>query len=181
MKRSLAAVIAAFVTFLSLAPAGAQGVLLKDIVHVQGVTANQLVGYGIVTGLAGTGDSTSVISTSKTLQNVLQNFNVSTLTTDLRTRNVAAVIVTASLPPFAHSGDNIDITVSSMGDATTLQGGTLVLTDCTRPTTSSTQRRKARFPSAASRSTATARVPTASPRISPRPAGSRRAGSSRAT
>jgi len=129
MKRLLAAVIAAFVTMLSLAPAGAQGVLLKDIVHVQGVTNNQLVGYGIVTGLAGTGDSTSVISTSKTLQNVLQSFNVSTLTTDLRTRNVAAVIVTASLPPFAHSGDNIDITVSSMGDATTLQGGTLVLTE----------------------------------------------------
>jgi len=129
MKRFFVAALAAALTFAGLAPAGAQGVLLKDIVHVQGVTANQLVGYGIVTGLAGSGDSTSVISTSKTLQNVLQSFNVSTLTTDLRTRNVAAVIVTASLPPFAHSGDNIDITVSSMGDATTLQGGTLVLTE----------------------------------------------------
>src|SRR5471032_41786 len=110
-------------------PAQAQDVHLKDIAHVQGVTANQLVGYGIVTGLAGSGDSTSVIFTSRTIQNVLQAFGLSTQTTDVRTRNVAAVVVTASLPPFAHSGDNVDITVSSMGDATSLQGGTLIMTE----------------------------------------------------
>jgi flagellar P-ring protein precursor FlgI len=129
MKRFAAAAFAATLILGALAPLRAQGVLLKDMVHVQGVTANQLIGYGLVTGLGGTGDSTSVISTSKTIQNVLQNFNLSTLTSDLRTRNVAAVIVTAKLPPFAHSGDNIDITVSSMGDATSLQGGTLILTE----------------------------------------------------
>ncbi len=107
--------------------AGAQVVHLKDVAHVQGVTANQLVGYGLITGLAGTGDSLTF--TSKTVQNLLQSFGVSTLTNDVKTKNVAAVIVTASLPPFAHSGDNIDVTVSSLGDSTSLQGGTLVLSE----------------------------------------------------
>jgi flagellar P-ring protein precursor FlgI len=107
--------------------AGAQDVHLKDIAHVQGVTANQLVGYGLVTGLAGTGDSTAF--TNKTMQNFLQSFGLSTATNDVKTKNVAAVVVTASLPAFAHSGDNIDVTVSSLGDATSLQGGTLVLSE----------------------------------------------------
>jgi flagellar P-ring protein precursor FlgI len=129
MRALIVAAVAASLALGTLAPATAQDVKLKDIAHVQGVTANQLVGYGIVTGLAGSGDSTSVIFTSKTIQNVLQAFGLSTQTTDVRTRNVAAVVVTASLPPFAHSGDNVDITVSSMGDATSLQGGTLVLTE----------------------------------------------------
>ncbi|MFN2461308.1 MAG: flagellar basal body P-ring protein FlgI [Candidatus Velthaea sp.] len=129
MRRLAAAVFAASLAIGWAAFAGAQDVRLKDITHVQGVTANQLVGYGIVTGLAGSGDSTSVIFTSKTIQNVLQTFGVSTSTSDVRTRNVAAVVVTASLPPFAHSGDNVDVTVSSMGDATSLQGGTLVMTE----------------------------------------------------
>jgi flagellar P-ring protein precursor FlgI len=111
----------------------AQPVLLKDLAHVQGVTANQLVGYGVVTGLAGTGDSTSVTFTSKTIQNILQNFGVSTNLSDVQTRNVASVTVTAELPPFAHSGDRIDVTVSSMGDASTLQGGTLILSELRAP------------------------------------------------
>ena len=110
-------------------PASAQDVRLKDITRVQGVTSNQLVGYGLVTGLAGTGDSTSVAFTSKTIQNVLQTFGLSTTSQDVRTRNVAAVVVTASLPPFAHSGDNIDVTVSSIGDSSSLQGGTLIMTE----------------------------------------------------
>jgi len=108
-------------------PAGAQDVHLKDIAHVQGVTANQLVGYGLVTGLAGTGDSTTF--TNKTMQNLLQSFGLSTAANDVKSKNVAAVVVTASLPPFAHSGDNIDVTVSSLGDSTSLQGGTLVLSE----------------------------------------------------
>src|SRR5579863_3147221 len=102
---------------------------VKDIAHVQGVTGNQLVGYGVVVGLQGTGDSTSVIFTSQTIQNILQSFGLSTSLQSVRTRDVAAVIVTSTLPPFAHSGDNVDVTVSMMGDATTLQGGTLVLTE----------------------------------------------------
>lgn len=106
-----------------------QSVLIKDIAHVQGVTGNQLVGYGVVVGLAGTGDTTSAIFTSQTIQNILQTFGVNVTLQDVRTRDVAAVIVTATLPPFAHSGDNVDIDVSAMGDSSSLQGGTLVMTE----------------------------------------------------
>src|SRR5471030_3413120 len=88
MRTLIVAAIAASLALGTLAPAAAQDVKLKDIAHVQGVTANQLVGYGIVTGLAGSGDSTSVIFTSRTIQNVLQTFGLSTQTTDVRTRNV---------------------------------------------------------------------------------------------
>jgi flagellar P-ring protein precursor FlgI len=131
----LALALAAATIVLAAPPsrASAQGVLLKDIAHVQGVTANQLVGYGIVVGLNQTGDSTSVIFTSHTIQNILQTFGLTTATTDVRTRDVAAVMVTAKLPPFAHSGDNVDVLVSSLGDATTLQGGTLVLSELRGP------------------------------------------------
>ena len=111
------------------APASAEPVLVKNIAHVEGVTANQLVGYGIVTGLNGTGDSTSVLFTSQTIQNVLQSFGLNVSSNEVRTRDVAAVMVTASLPPFAHGGDNVDVTVSAMGDSTSLQGGTLMLTE----------------------------------------------------
>ncbi len=106
-----------------------RSVLVKDIAHVQGVTGNQLVGYGVVVGLQGTGDSTSVIFTSQTIQNILQTFGLTVSQQAVRTRDVAAVMVTATLPPFAHSGDNVDVDVSAMGDATSLQGGTLVLTE----------------------------------------------------
>jgi flagellar P-ring protein precursor FlgI len=136
MQRNLIAAALAFAMLALLvmpARVSAQGVLLKDIANVQGVTANQLVGYGIVTGLNQTGDSTSVLFTSKTIQNILQTFGLSTQSTDVRTRDVAAVIVTAKLPPFAHSGDNADVLVSALGDSTTLQGGTLVLTELRGP------------------------------------------------
>ena len=115
------------------APAGAQIVRLKDIARVQGVVNNQLIGYGIVAGLQQTGDSQTAVFTSKTLQNVLQTFGLSTTSNDVRTRNIAAVLVTASLPPFAHSGDTIDVTVSSLGDSPSLQGGTLILTELRAP------------------------------------------------
>jgi flagellar P-ring protein precursor FlgI len=131
MGKSIAALLcaAALCGGVTAAPAGAQIVRLKDVARVQGVTANQLVGYGIVTGLNQTGDSTQVAFTSQTVQNILQTFGLTTSSTAVRTRDVAAVIITASLPPFAHSGDNVDVTVSALGDATSLQGGTLVLTE----------------------------------------------------
>lgn len=130
MKKPIAALLALAVCGgLFAAPAAAQPVRLKDVARVQGVTTNQLVGYGIVTGLNQTGDSTSAAFTSKTIQNVLQTFGLSTTSQDVRTRDVAAVIVTAALPPFAHSGDNADVTVSAIGDATSLQGGTLIMTE----------------------------------------------------
>jgi flagellar P-ring protein FlgI len=129
--RSFTALFLAFACASSCAFAQATGrpVLVKDIAHVQGMTGNQLVGYGVVVGLQGTGDSTSVIFTSQTIQNILQSFGLTVAQTSVRTRDVAAVIVTATLPPFAHSGDNVDVDVSAMGDATSLQGGTLVLTE----------------------------------------------------
>jgi len=78
---------------IGAAPAFAQDVKVKDLAHVQGVTDNQLVGYGLVTGLAGTGDSTSVLFTSHTIQNVLQSFGLTAQSTEVRTRNVAAVML----------------------------------------------------------------------------------------
>ncbi|MDE2482991.1 MAG: flagellar basal body P-ring protein FlgI [bacterium] len=137
MMRALSVLKAMLVLLLAISVAGApafaqstgKSVRIKDIAHVQGVTGNQLVGYGVVVGLQGTGDSTSVIFTSQTIQNILQTFGLSVAQQSVRTRDVAAVIVTATLPPFAHSGDNVDVDVSAMGDATSLQGGTLVLTE----------------------------------------------------
>ncbi|MGH7329978.1 MAG: flagellar basal body P-ring protein FlgI, partial [Polyangiaceae bacterium] len=108
-------------------------VRVKDITRVEGVANNQLVGYGVVVGLGGTGDSTQVIFTSQTIQNVLASFGLSVSTQSVRTRNVAAVMVTASLSPFAHSGDTTDVIASSMGDASSLQGGTLILTELRAP------------------------------------------------
>ena len=130
MKKTIGSILCAAVLASGMAiPANANSVLVKDIAHVQGVTGNQLVGYGLVTGLNGTGDSTSVVFTSHSIQNVLQSFGVNANSNEVRTRDVAAVMVTATLPPFAHSGDNVDVTVSAMGDSSSLQGGTLILTE----------------------------------------------------
>lgn len=102
---------------------------IKDIAKVQGVRPNQLVGYGLVVGLAGTGDSaTKNIETMQSIANMLKSFGVIVTAKQLQTKNVAAVVVTAQLPPFVKPGDTIDISVSSMGDAKSLQGGTLLQT-----------------------------------------------------
>ncbi|MCL4765798.1 MAG: flagellar basal body P-ring protein FlgI [Hyphomicrobiaceae bacterium] len=102
---------------------------IKDIVSVQGVRANQLVGYGLVIGLNGTGDSLrNAPFTEQSLQAMLDRMGVNVRGARARTRNVAAVVVTAELPPFAGKGSRIDVTVSSLGDATSLAGGSLVLT-----------------------------------------------------
>lgn len=101
---------------------------IKDIAKVQGVRSNQLVGYGLVVGLAGTGDSNKSLETMQSIANMLKTFGVTVNTSQLQSKNVAAVMVTAQLPPFVKPGDTIDITVSSIGDAKGLQGGTLVQT-----------------------------------------------------
>jgi len=101
---------------------------IKDISNIIGVRSNQLIGYGLVVGLDGTGDSTSSKFTSQTLSNLLKNVHVQLNPNDIKSKNVAAVMVTATLPPFAREGDKIDVTVSSIGDATSLQGGVLLLT-----------------------------------------------------
>ena len=100
---------------------------IKDISNIVGVRDNQLIGYGLVVGLDGSGDSSSKF-TNQTLSNLLKNVNVKLDPKDIKSKNVAAVMVTATLPPFAREGDKIDITVSSIGDATSLQGGVLLIT-----------------------------------------------------
>ena len=109
------------------APAVGQ-VRIKDIAGVQGARSNQLTGYGIVVGLDGSGDSNSTIMTAQSVVNALQRFGVSVPMGVIKVKNVAAVMVTAELPPFARNGQRIDVTVSSLGDARSLQGGTLLQT-----------------------------------------------------
>lgn len=102
-------------------------VRLKDITSVEGVRGNPLIGYGVVVGLAGTGDSRQTIFTTQTLGNILQHMGVQIPATAVQVRNVAAVFVTATLPAFAQPGTRVDVTVSSTGDAKSLEGGMLLL------------------------------------------------------
>jgi len=100
---------------------------IKDITHLRGVCNNQLVGYGIVAGLNGTGDRKGLCE--NTITTTLKNLGIATApTSDFKPKNMAAVLVTASLPAFAKSGDTIDVSVSSIGDATSLEGGMLFMT-----------------------------------------------------
>ncbi|MGR3757866.1 MAG: flagellar basal body P-ring protein FlgI [Tranquillimonas sp.] len=117
---------------LTLGLAGAAGagpVRLKDLVEFDGVRGNDLVGYGLVVGLNGTGDGIrNAPFTEEILSNILERLGVNVTGEQFRPKNVAAVMVTATLPPFARAGSMIDITVSAIGDATSLLGGTLVMT-----------------------------------------------------
>jgi flagellar P-ring protein precursor FlgI len=116
-----------------VAPVEAQ-VRVKDVARVQGVRENSLVGYGLVIGLNGTGDRTTASPfTPQAIANMLQRLGVTVPAVSLNTKNVAAVMVTARLLPFTRPGATIDVTVSSLGDATTLQGGTLILTPLQGP------------------------------------------------
>ena len=101
---------------------------IKDVARIQGVQANQLVGYGLVFGLAGTGDSNKSINTIQSVVNMLRTFGVVIDQTKLQSKNVAAVMISAKLPAFVKPGDTIDVTASSMGDAKSLAGGMLIQT-----------------------------------------------------
>lgn len=102
---------------------------IKDIVYFEGIRDNLLVGYGLVVGLDGTGDNLkNSVFTQKGLEELLSRMGVNTRGSNLKTKNVAAVTITASLPPFSRQGSRIDITISTMGDAKSLQGGTLLAT-----------------------------------------------------
>lgn len=103
-------------------------VLIRDITHIEGIRDNQLVGYGLVVGLTRTGDTQQTFFTVQTLANMLQRVGVQIAPGTVVVRNVAAVFVTATLPPFARAGEKLDVTVSSVGDAKSLQGGVLLLT-----------------------------------------------------
>lgn len=108
-------------------------VLLRDITSIEGVRTNSLVGYGLVIGLNGTGDRRQTFFTTQTLANVMQRMGVQIPVGSVRVNNVAAVFVTGSLPAFARSGTPIDVAVSSIGDAKSLEGGVLVLTPLQGP------------------------------------------------
>lgn len=122
-------IIFCFVSTMAIAMAASSATTrIKDVAKVQGVRSNQLVGYGLVVGLNGTGDSNKTLQTMQSLSSMLKTFGVTVSASQMQAKNVAAVMVTAQLPPFVKSGDTIDITVSSMGDAKNLQGGMLLQT-----------------------------------------------------
>jgi len=104
-----------------------EGVRLKDLGRIDGVRDNMVVGYGLVTGLAGTGDSSRSQATLQSIVNALQSFGVNVTTMQLSTRNVAGVMVVATLPAYARPGDKLDVNVTSVGDARSLSGGTLLM------------------------------------------------------
>jgi flagellar P-ring protein FlgI len=118
----------AFGCWLALGSVPADAARLKDLVDIEGVRDNQLVGYGLVVGLAGTGDGRQATFPAQSLANLLERMGVSVPATAFQIKNTAAVMVTATLPPFAQPGMHIDVTVGAMGDARNLQGGILVLT-----------------------------------------------------
>lgn len=106
---------------------------IKDIAYFLGSRSNSLIGYGLVVGLNGTGDKDKTQFTNSTLANLLVNMGIHIDSTKLKVKNVAAVMVTAKLPPFARSGSRIDVDVSSIGDAKSIEGGTLLLTPLQAP------------------------------------------------
>ncbi len=101
---------------------------IGDIANVVGVRENQLIGYGLVIGLNGTGDKTSSKFTMQSIANMLESMNVKVSPDDIKSKNVAAVMITTSLPAFARQGDRLDIQISSIGDAKSIEGGTLIMT-----------------------------------------------------
>ena len=101
---------------------------VKDVAAFEGVRDNQLVGYGLVVGLNGTGDRSQTYFTTQTLSNILERSGITISPDQMRVKNIAAVVVTANLPPFIRQGSRIDVTVSSLGDAQDIQGGVLIMT-----------------------------------------------------
>jgi flagellar P-ring protein precursor FlgI len=125
--RGFVAFVAVLVAALVAGRAWADDVRIRDMGRFLGWRDNALVGYGIVTGLAGSGDSPRNEVTRQALKNVLSRLGANVTPDEVQSRNVAAVIITATLPPVANVGDHIDVTVSSIGDARSLVGGTLLM------------------------------------------------------
>jgi flagellar P-ring protein precursor FlgI len=136
MKSLLALLAAALAALLATVPAcavEADGVRIKDLGRIDGIRENQLVGYGLVTGLAGSGDSSRSRATRQSLANLLYQFDLNVGADQIQSRNVAIVMVTATLPAFSRPGDKLDVTVTSIGDARSLLGGSLLLTPLKGP------------------------------------------------
>lgn len=130
VRRSLrTAAYVGLVAALTMQPAAVlAGSRIKDIVDFENVRPNQLVGYGLVVGLAGTGDKTrNAPFTEESMQGMLERMGVNVRGSQMRTQNVAAVAITATMPPFARAGSRVDVQISALGDATSLMGGTLLV------------------------------------------------------
>jgi flagellar P-ring protein precursor FlgI len=125
--------IVAVAVFLAEPLLASPEVRVKDLASIEGVRPNPLIGYGLVVGLQGTGDGTQAAFTIQSLANLLRRSGVTVPQSSIRVRNVAAVMVTAELLPFARPGQALDVQVSSMGDAKSLQGGTLLMTPLLGP------------------------------------------------
>jgi flagellar P-ring protein precursor FlgI len=125
-RRSEIALLA--IVFLIVCSAKASAVRIKDLSSIKGIRHNQVIGYGLVVGLNGTGDKQYTGFTVQSLVNMIERMGIHVDEKDVMVKNVAAVMVTAMIPPFARIGNKIDVVVSSIGDAKSLQGGTLLLT-----------------------------------------------------
>jgi len=126
---TFARLLALLTAAMLLAQAAAAQVRIKDLVRFDGVRSNGLVGYGLVVGLDGTGDALrNAPFTEEIMTNLLERLGANVTGEQFRPRNVAAVFVTADLPPFARAGSRVDVTVSAIGDARSLLGGTLIMT-----------------------------------------------------
>jgi flagellar P-ring protein precursor FlgI len=130
MTRILAALIA--ISGLTLQGAGA-ATRLKELVTLEGVRDNQLMGYGLVVGLAGTGDRRQTVFSAQSLTNLLERMGLTVSPTAIQVKNTAAVMVTGTLPPYAQAGSRIDVTVAAIGDSASLQGGVLLMTGLKGP------------------------------------------------
>ena len=140
MRNSLREIVKFYIRLLlltllssSLILPKAEAARLKDIADIEGVRENQLIGYGLVVGLSGTGDKNGTSFTGQGMANMLERLGMRVDPKDLKLSNVAGVAVTASLPPFSRPGTKIDVTLSSIGDAKSLQGGMLILTPLRGP------------------------------------------------
>ena len=132
MKRSVKILLLVLLAALGLSQ-GVWAARIKDIAQLEGVRGNQLVGYGLVVGLNGTGDSAATQFTVQSLVSMMERLGVTVNRSQVKVDNVAAVMVTAELPPFAKAGSSIDVSVSSIGDAESLAGGNLLMTPLKGP------------------------------------------------
>lgn len=128
MKKLTLLFILCFAFFFHTLAEAAITTRIKDATRIEGLRYNQLIGYGLVIGLEGTGDSKGTKATIRSIVNMLETFGVRVTESEMKGGNIAAVMVTAKLAPYSRVGDNIDVLVSSIGDASSLQGGLLLMT-----------------------------------------------------
>lgn len=135
MKKTvqISILLAGMIFSLLVWPGNAHSARIKDLAYFLGSRPNSLIGYGLVGGLKNTGDSTNTLFTVNSLANLLENMGINFDPTQSKTMNIAAVMVTAKLPPFARTGSRVDVQVSSIGDAKSIEGGTLLLTSLKGP------------------------------------------------